>query len=151
MNPTSNHEFHARNAGRTLQQMCHDAAFASGWWTDKTGRDLRYVMTSDPWAEQDEPTRTTASVAFNVPEKLMLIVSEVAEAMEGFRKGLKDDKLPARDMLEVELADAVIRIFDLAGGLNYDLGPAIAEKLEYNRTRADHKPENRNAPGGKAF
>ncbi|RZK79787.1 MAG: hypothetical protein EOO85_02735, partial [Pedobacter sp.] len=39
---------------------------------------------------------------------LMLIVSEVAEAMEGDRKGLMDDHLPERPMLEVELADAII-------------------------------------------
>jgi len=63
----------------------------------------------------------------NVPERLMLIVSEIAEAMEGHRKGLMDDKLPTRPMLEVELADAVIRIFDLGGGLSLDLGGAIAE------------------------
>ena len=38
-------------------------------------------------------------------------------------------------MVEVELADAVIRIADLAGALGLDLGGAIAEKLEYNRNR----------------
>ena len=47
---------------------------------------------------------------------LMLIVSEVAEAMEGIRKGLKDDHLPDREMVEVELADAVIRIADFTWG-----------------------------------
>jgi hypothetical protein len=71
--------------------------------------------------------------------------------MEGARKGLMDDKLPARTMLEVELADAVIRIFDMAGGLHLDLGGAIAEKLAYNAQRADHKPGNRIKPGGKTF
>lgn len=74
---------------------------------------------------------------------LMLIVSEIAEAMEGYRKGLMDDHLPDRKMIEVELADAVIRIGDLAGKLGLDLGGAIVDKLEYNRTRADHKRENR--------
>lgn len=49
-------------------------------------------------------------------------------------------------MAEVELADAVIRIFDLAGSMEYNLGDAIAEKIEYNATREDHKIENR---GGK--
>ncbi len=71
--------------------------------------------------------------------------------MEGHRKGLADDKLPHRLMVEVELADAVIRIADLAGALGLDLGGAIAEKLEYNRNRPDHKPENRNADGGKKY
>ncbi len=71
--------------------------------------------------------------------------------MEGHRKSLKDDHLPHRDMAEVELADAVIRIFDLAGAMNYDMGGAIAEKLAYNAQRADHKPEVRAAAGGKAY
>ena len=86
-----------------------------------------------------------------VVQKLCLTHSEVSEAMEGHRKGLMDDKLPHRSMLEVELADAVIRISDLAGALNLDLGGAITEKLEYNRNRADHKIENRLKDGGKAY
>lgn len=87
----------------------------------------------------------------NVPEMLMLIVSELAEAMEGHRKGLKDDKLPHRDMLEVELADALIRLFDLAGGLKLDLGGAYVEKMKYNEDRTDHKREARLAEGGKKY
>lgn len=71
--------------------------------------------------------------------------------MEGHRKGLKDDKLPHRGMCEVELADTVIRCFDLAGALGYDLGGAIAEKLVFNSTREDHKLEARAAAGGKAY
>ncbi len=81
----------------------------------------------------------------------MLIVSEVAEAMEGHRKDLMDDKLPHRKMIEVELADAVIRIFDLAGAMSMDMGGAIAEKMKFNATRADHKLENRKAAGGKTY
>lgn len=87
----------------------------------------------------------------NVPEMLMLVVSEIAEAMEGHRKGLADDKLPHRQMLEVELADAVIRILDLAGGLDLDLGGAFVEKMEYNATRKDHTKEARLAEGGKKY
>ena len=87
----------------------------------------------------------------NVGELLMLIVSEVAEAMEGYRKGLMDDKLPHRTMLEVELADACIRIFDLAGYKGLDLGGAIDEKRAFNATRADHKLEVRKLAGGKKF
>ena len=87
----------------------------------------------------------------NVPELLCLVHSEISEAMEGHRKMLSDDKLPHRSMLEVELADAVIRIFDMSGGLGLDVAGAIAEKLHYNSTRADHKVENRRAVGGKQF
>lgn len=82
---------------------------------------------------------------------LCLIHSEVSEAMEGARKDLMDDHLPERKMVEVELADAVIRIFDLAGGMGYDLAGALFEKLEYNKTRLDHKLENRNKLNGKKF
>lgn len=82
---------------------------------------------------------------------LMLIVSEISEAMEGYRKGLMDDHLPTRSMIECELADAVIRIGDLAGMLQIDLGGAVIDKIIYNRTRADHKPENRAKKGGKKF
>jgi len=112
-------------------KVCHDASFNAGWWANKNG-DTR-----------DNP------MCFS--QKLMLIVSEVAEAMEGDRKNLKDDKLPHRDMREVELADALIRICDLAGAYGMDLGGAVEEKLAFNAIRPDHKKENREADGGKAY
>jgi hypothetical protein len=108
------------------------------WWRDpETGGDVR-----------DWPP-----VFFKlwVGTKLALVHSEISEGLEGHRKDLMDDKLPTHKMLEVELADAVIRIFDLAGGLGFDLGGTIAEKLVYNAQRADHKIENRIAEGGKAY
>jgi NTP pyrophosphatase (non-canonical NTP hydrolase) len=82
---------------------------------------------------------------------LMLIVSEISEAMEGDRKNLMDDHLPNRKMLEVELADAVIRIMDLSGREGLDIGGAIVEKLQYNQYRPDHKKENREREGGKSY
>jgi NTP pyrophosphatase (non-canonical NTP hydrolase) len=87
----------------------------------------------------------------NVGELLMLVVSELAEAMEGARRDLKDTHLPERTMLEVELADAVIRILDMAGGLGLDLGGAVEDKLAYNKERSDHRDEDRLAPGGKKW
>lgn len=81
--------------------------------------------------------------------KLALVHSEVSEAVEGVRKGLMDDHLKDRPMAEVELADAIIRAFDLAGHEGWDLAGAIVEKLYYNAQRADHKIENRLAEGGK--
>lgn len=87
----------------------------------------------------------------NKGELLALIHSEVSECLEGVRKNLMDDHLPHRRMEEVELADALIRIFDYAGGFGLDIGGAFAEKMKYNSERADHKPENRVADGGKAF
>lgn len=108
----------------------HRCSVAQGWWHDlHTGKPLDR----------------------NVGELLILIVSEIAEAMEAHRKDLNDSHLPHRPGIEVELADAIIRICDLAGGLNLDLGGAVLEKLRYNAQRADHKPENRRQAGGKAY
>jgi NTP pyrophosphatase (non-canonical NTP hydrolase) len=87
----------------------------------------------------------------NKGELLCLIHSEISEAMEGERKGLMDDKLPHRPMAEVELADALIRIFDYAGAFGYDLEGAVREKRAYNANRADHKAEARLAAGGKKW
>lgn len=98
-----------------------------------------------------EDPATGEPIERNVGEMLMLCVSELAEAMEGHRKGLRDDHLPERSMFEVEIVDTFIRLFDLAGGLHLDLNGAFSEKMEYNRTRADHKPENRLKEGGKKY
>lgn len=153
---------------------------------------------------------TGARIERNMGEMLMLVVSEIAECMEGERKNLMDDHLPTRKMAEVELADAVIRLADIAGSKKcdldavdidpadfasdnrgaqllrisrsvqeianrsytgfaeqvmwairliqmyadkhgYDLWGAVAEKREYNKHRADHKPEARLAANGKKF
>lgn len=87
----------------------------------------------------------------NKGELLMLIVSEISETMEGERKNLMDDKLPHRKAAEVELVDALIRIFDYAGHLGYDLEGAYQEKRQYNLNRADHKKESRLSENGKKW
>jgi len=100
------------------------------WWTDlETGKPLQR----------------------NIGELLMLCVSELTEALEGHRKNLMDDKLPHRKMFEVEIADTFIRLFDLCGGMNLDLSGAIRDKLEFNKTRADHQIENRKKVDGKKY
>lgn len=126
------------SAASELQHYCHGQAHYNGWWTDLgTGQDMR----SSGYPK--------LSPTVNVGEKLMLVVTEVGEAMEGHRKLLMDDKLPNRTMLEVELADVVIRCFDLSGGLGLDLPGAISEKLAFNANRVDHKISSRRAIGGK--
>lgn len=94
---------------------------------------------------------TGARIKRNVGEMIALVHSELSEGLEGYRKNLMDDHLPHRRSLEVELADAVIRIFDMAGGLGLDLPAAVMEKLAYNRRRQDHTHEARRAEGGKKF
>ena len=106
--------------------VCNNEAVTAGWW------------------EMGAKNR-------NKGEQLALIHSEISEALEGARKGICDDHLPKRLMEEVELADALIRIFDYAMGHNLDGAGALVEKLQYNRDRADHKRENRAKEGGKKF
>jgi hypothetical protein len=129
-----------------LVAICHSAAFDAGWWFDRpSGLDLKRLI-NDP----SGPLEHRFAKAL-VAEKICLQHSELSEAMEGHRKGLMDDKLPHRKMLEVEFADALIRICDTAGAMGLDLGGAVAEKLAFNAIRPDHKPENREAVGGKAY
>lgn len=87
----------------------------------------------------------------NKGEMLCLVHSEISECLEGVRKGLMDDHLPHRRMEEVELADALIRIFDYAAGHGLDLQGAYEEKMAYNSRRADHRLENRRQSDGKKF
>ena len=82
---------------------------------------------------------------------IALCHSELSEALEGARKNLMDDHLSHRKMVEVELADTIIRILDLAGREGLDVPGALAEKHDYNFSRADHKLQNREKEGGKAF
>ena len=118
-------------------------ALKAGW--DAIQFETHYQSVQAGWWNNQE------DLGLVVPTKLCLIHSEISEAMEGHRKGMQDEKLPHRTAIEVELADAIIRIGDLAGRLGLDVGGAIDEKMAYNQKRADHKPENRAAAGGKKY
>jgi NTP pyrophosphatase (non-canonical NTP hydrolase) len=111
---------------------CNGLAKEAGWWSNPDGSPI----------EIDENI---------ISKKLLLIHSEISEAVEGLRKDLMDDHLPNRKMFEVELADTLIRLLDLAGATGIDLGGAMVDKLIYNANREDHKLENRNKEGGKKF
>lgn len=87
---------------------------------------------------------------------LMLIVSELGEALEADRCGryadmsafelyLDDDtselqkikafKMHVKDTLEDEIADTLIRLFDLCGYMGIDIDRHIKYKMWYNSTR----------------
>lgn len=115
-----------------LQSTIYHGNVAAGWWEN--------IQTKEKHPKGDVTL---------ILSKLALVHSEVSEAVEGVRKGLMDDHLKERPMAEVELADALIRILDLAGHEGYDIAGAVVAKLYYNSKRADHKLENRLADGGK--
>lgn len=80
----------------------------------------------------------------NDAEMLMLMVSELSEALEAIRHGNPpDDKLPEFNGYEAELADCIIRILDTTAARNLRVGQAIIAKMAYN--------ENREYKHGKAF
>ena len=114
-----------------LVYMVHEIwAKPKGWWTD---------------IETGEPKER------NIGELIALCHSELSEALEGHRKSRQDDHLPQYTSLEVELADCLIRIFDMAGGLNFKMAETFLAKMEYNHSREDHMIENRKKDGGKKY
>src|SRR5690348_3319725 len=75
----------------SLVRVSHGNSVVCGWYRDKD---------------------SGAPINRNVGEMIALMHSELSEALEGYRKGEKDDHLPNRPAVEVELADALHRIFD---------------------------------------
>ena len=122
-----------------LVDICHCAAIRSSWWHAAKTSNEGVVWENIP-------------LELNFAERLALIHSEISEALEGGRKDLQSDHIPDFSMVDEELADALIRIFDTAGGIpGCRLGEAFVAKMRYNATRADHKPRARAAEGGKKF
>jgi NTP pyrophosphatase (non-canonical NTP hydrolase) len=91
-----------------LQQEIHRTAVEHGWW------------------DQERP----------MGEVLMLAVTELAEAMEAYRAGNPmSEKIDGFSKVEEELADTMIRILDMAGGMGFDIEGALRAKMAYNKTR----------------
>ena len=125
-----------------LAKGIHGENVEAGWWTEEEKGWIADISNNGPNKKLG---------VMLVATKLCLTHSEVSEALEGIRKGLMDDHLPERSMVEVEIADTFIRLFDLAGALDIDLGGAVREKLAYNKRRQDHKKEHREGAGGKVI
>lgn len=89
--------------------------------------------------------------AYQVYEDIGRLHGAISRAMEGHRKKKQHPDHPELSMLEMGLAEVVVRVFHLARKLNFDLGGAYEEKLAFNAVRLDHKMENRIKEGGKAY
>lgn len=75
-------------------------------------------------------------------EKMLLVISEISEALEEFRsgRGLREiyfdsDTDGKPEGIPIEIADAVIRLFDFCAANGIDLEHAIRIKVDYNTTR----------------
>jgi len=87
----------------------------------------------------------------NFAERIMLVVTELSEAVQADRGDLWASKtfpdkitcedcermyaLPVAGSVEEEIADALIRMFSIAGIYNIDLDYHVNVKMAYNETR----------------
>lgn len=135
---------------KDLQERCGKAAAAKGFHEDRPTAPLESAsarisdLTDKQYADRLRDWQGN---------KLMLIVSEVAEAQDELRKGYPADLTyhpsdhfgapttegPHKpEGVPSELADVVIRVLDFCYTEGIDLESIIEEKLAYNATR-EHK------------
>jgi NTP pyrophosphatase (non-canonical NTP hydrolase) len=130
---------------KELQKEAHSIAKSKGFW-DNTERVINFL-------KDCEDELVDESMNNIISTKLALIHSEISEALEGLRKKNKEkfiipssldmsdssDKMFFEDYIkngvEDELADAVIRIFDICEWLGIDLENHVIMKMNYNKTR----------------
>lgn len=133
---------------KEMIQEFHGNAVIKGFYQQPTR--IISKMVADGHLDADVKAVKDAFVA----QRLMLIVSELSEALEASRKDRKADidgfehdqsvsssyfkedfERNIKDSFEDEMADATIRICDLAGWLGIDLQRHIALKHTYNLGR----------------
>lgn len=124
---------------RDIQRFCRENSVAKGFGDE--GDDVRDLTEE---IREDDSTLADSVLSSYYSKRLNLIHDELAEAHEELRNGRKMDEAyentsPGKEGkpegIPSELADVVIRVFDLAGEVGIDLADVIASKLEYNSSR----------------
>lgn len=99
------------------------AIFAESWaWAEKRINRINVVK---GWASKERRDG----------ELIALITSELSECLEALRRNNPKSKKIDISHAEEEMADAVIRIMDMAFAKGWNIPEAIFKKIEYNKTR----------------
>lgn len=114
-----------------VRDLCHQNSKDKGFWGDN-------VHPTAPW---------------NFGEKIALLHTEISEMFEAWRKDKKESDKDIRIIdpacrseedpvgtrritaIEEEVADTFIRLMDLCGRLDVDVGRVVLAKMHYNRSR----------------
>ena len=102
-----------------LQKEIHDIARSKGWWDDPRNIGELIALCHSELSEALEEIRTRISPSLITPSITIHPDTELVKPL-GF---------------PIELADVIIRVLDIAGGLGIDMEQAIHIKMAYNRTR----------------
>lgn len=114
---------------RWVQYEVHATAVSKLWWQQRD--EIVAVL------HQHRPDLAAAAKIQIDIACLALVMTECAEAIEAIRHGNPpDDKIPQFDGAVAEMADAVIRLMDVAECRGWPLAEAIVAKAEMNKTRA---------------
>jgi hypothetical protein len=100
---------------------CHAVANQKGFWDDWKPFD---GYDRDQLLELVEKLQGT----YMLPVKLMLIVTELGEAVEAHREG-------DTEHLGEEMADVFIRLYDLCGAMGIDIEKEVRQKFLVNMGR----------------
>lgn len=112
------HEMKAMESINHLTEEAHRNALEHGFYAE--AEDILSELVDPEQIRELEKTQCLA--------KLALIDSEVGEAVHAVQHGDKEN-------LYEEMCDIIIRVLDMAGWLNINLGARLIAKMEYNRTR----------------
>ena len=112
-----------------LTENAHDNAQNKGFWEHYDSVIESMYAELEKENRKFDHRKIEATAEAYLCQKLLLISSEVNEAMEALRNGYPEE-------FEVELADILVRTGDLAGKLGIDLEKRVQDKMKKNKDRS---------------